>query len=451
MIELGKEQKDALNKIKEFITKSNNIAFSLTGPAGTGKTLCTKYLIEWIEDNGILYSLCAPTHKAALVLKQYTDRNSITLHKLLSLSPNIQLLDLDFRELQFITSKPLSEIPYKGVVICDEASMINNDLFDLLIEKVTLKESKIIFISDPCQLLPVKQNNIAKVYTLPDSFQLTKIYRQSDKNPILPILQELRSHEIGRFTDCQGEDGKLIVHDDIKVFLEKALDEVKVTINTKNILNSRITAYTNKRVELYNAAVRKVLFGDSKQYHKNEILTAYENGSLEGINYYNSMDYIIIDEPIEITKFLPNFGEIKGFNILLYDQYENNTFKIFMLSKDNSELAFEALAGTIEQIRLTAVNAKKKKLRSSGLYWKMYYELMDSFTTPINLFFDNRLIRKKSFDYGYATTVHKLQGSSFNNIFVDVRNLKSCKDDLVRRQLEYVALSRARKNVFILQ
>ena len=451
MIILGKEQEDALNKIKEFIKSSNNIAFSLTGPAGTGKTLCTRYLIEWIEDNGLLYSLCAPTHKAALVLKQYTNRSTITLHKLLSLSPNIQLLDLDFRELKFITSKPLSEIPYKGIVICDEASMINNDLFDLLIEKVSMKESKIIFISDPCQLLPVKQNNIAKVYELPDQFHLTKIYRQSDKNPILPILQELRSNEIGRFTDCQGEDGKLIVDDDIKKFLEKALNEVKVTINTRNILNSRIAAYTNRRVSLYNLAVRKALFGDEKQYHKNEILTAYENGSLEGINYYNSMDYIIVEDPIETTKVLPNFEEVKGFNLILYDQYENNTFKIFMLSKDNSELLFEALAGTIEQIRLTAVNAKSRKLRSSSKYWKMYYDLMNSFTTPIDLFFDNRLIRKKSFDYGYATTVHKLQGSSFENIFVDIRNLKSCKDDLVRRQLEYVALSRARKNVFILQ
>ena len=170
MITLGKEQEDALNKIEDFIKNSKNIAFSLTGAAGTGKTLCIGHLIDWIEDNGYLYTLCAPTHKAALVLKQYTERTTNTLHKLLSLSPNIQILDLDLRELHFITSKPCDNIPYHGVVICDEASMINDDLFDLLIEKVSERHTKIIFISDPAQLLPVKQQQKSKVYNLKDSY-----------------------------------------------------------------------------------------------------------------------------------------------------------------------------------------------------------------------------------------------------------------------------------------
>lgn len=450
-MKLGEEQELALAKIKDFIKLSKNTAFSLTGAAGTGKTLCTKYLIDWLEDEGYMYTLCAPTHKAALVLKQYTDRDTNTLHRLLALSPNIQILDLDLRELEFVTSKTTNNIPYNGVVLCDEASMINDDLFDLLIEKVEERNTKIIFISDPAQLIPVRQQRKSKVYNLEDSYFLTKIYRQSDKNSILPILQELRSHEIGKLISCSGEDGKLIVDADIKEFLKKAVDEIKVSINSKNILHTRITAYTNKRVELYNQAVRKFIFGEAEEYNKNEILTAYENGSYEGLEYYNSMDYIIVEEPIKVLRYLPYFKEVLGYELVLYDQYENSEFKIFILSKDNSENCFSELAGTIEQIRLRAIDAKKRKLRVSGRYWKMYYELINSFTTPVDLFFDNRLIRKKSFDYGYATTVHKSQGSSYDNVFVDMRNIKTCKDSLVRRQLQYVAMSRTRGDVFVLQ
>ena len=66
---------------------------------------------------------------------------------------------------------------------------------------------------------------------------------------------------------------------------------------------------------------------------------------------------------------------------------------------------------------------------------------------------DNKssLIRKKSFDYAYAVTVHRSQGSSYNNVLVDMRNVNSCSDEAVHRQLQYVALSRTRKDVLLYQ
>ena len=69
----------------------------------------------------------------------------------------------------------------------------------------------------------------------------------------------------------------------------------------------------------------------------------------------------------------------------------------------------------------------------------------------MDLYYDNRLIRKKSFDYGYACSAHKSQGSSFGEVFVDMRNINLCKDKDERRQLQYVALSRTRKDAYVLQ
>ena len=451
MIVLGEEQQQALDLITNFFKNSDNIAFSLVGAAGTGKTTVTSYIIDWIEDNTYNYTLCAPTHKAALVMQQYTKRTANTLHKLLALSPNIAILDLDFRELEFVTSKVTDNIPYNGIVICDEASMINDDLFDLLIEKVSDRRSKILFVSDSAQLLPVKQQQHAKVYTLEDSFELTKIYRQTDKNALTPILQRLRTEEIPYLVSTEGEDGNLVIESEMKKFLDKAVSEIKVGIDSKNILHTKIAAYTNKRVSIYNEVVRKFIWNSDKEYIKGEILTAYENGEYENYDYWNSMDYIISKDPEFVTVELPNFYPMKGWKLTLYDSYDNFEFPIFILSKDNSERDFESLSGTIEKIRLQAIEAKKRRLSTSYKYWRKYYELISSFASPIDLFYDGRLIRKKSFDYGYACTVHRLQGSSFDNIFVDMRNIKICKDDLIRRQLQYVALSRTRKDAYVLQ
>ena len=95
-IVLGEEQLQALDLMKEFIS-SNVTAFSLIGSAGTGKTLLINELLKWIKANNIGYVLCAPTNKAGLVLREVTkDENVTTIHKLLTLTPNLEIFELDF-------------------------------------------------------------------------------------------------------------------------------------------------------------------------------------------------------------------------------------------------------------------------------------------------------------------------------------------------------------------
>lgn len=44
-----------------------------------------------------------------------------------------------------------------------------------------------------------------------------------------------------------------------------------------------------------------------------------------------------------------------------------------------------------------------------------------------------------------------MQGSSYGEVFVDMKNINLCKDEDERRQLQYVALSRTRKDAHLLQ
>lgn len=144
-IVLGKEQERSLTDIISFLS-SKDITYSLFGSAGTGKTTIVKNIISYLETKIINYKLCAPTHKAKTVLERLTNREGVTLHKLLSLSPNIEIMNFDFNYLTFNVRKGNDSFPYKGVIICDESSMINDDLFDLLIKRCKEYECKVIFV-----------------------------------------------------------------------------------------------------------------------------------------------------------------------------------------------------------------------------------------------------------------------------------------------------------------
>ena len=94
--------------------------------------MLTKYLIDELDKNWENYTICAPTHKAKIVIERFTGKEGFTLHKLLSLSPNIQIMDLDLNDLQFLIPKKSQLFPVNSLIICDEASMVNDFLYDFI-------------------------------------------------------------------------------------------------------------------------------------------------------------------------------------------------------------------------------------------------------------------------------------------------------------------------------
>ena len=447
-IVLSDEQLEAIQKIKEFLS-SEETAFSLVGSAGTGKTLIMNKLVNDLK-GVITVQLCAPTHKAKLVLQRSTGRECTTLHSLLALTPNLDIFELDFNELIFRSNSENVTIPRNGLVICDEASMINDDLFKTLIKRCSERYTKILFVSDEKQLRPVKSERESLVYTVKHQFRLTKIFRQSDKNALLPILEILRNKSIDLFMDAVGEEGSLICEYNLKEFLIKYLKSIKIALENKDILETKLATYTNKRVDLYNSLIKKALFPNGQEYNKTEFLTCCDNIEFAGMyQFWNSMDYIIATVPIRTTKTLKYFGDVEGWEFELYDPLDDFNKRIFILSKDNDDNVFNALAYKLDQLRCNAI--KERNYQRKAAKWGMYYDLNKSFTTPIDLYVDGRLVKKKSFTEGYACTTHRLQGSTFNNIFIDMQNINSCKDDKVKQQLQYVALSRTRTDAILLQ
>lgn len=97
---LGEEQINILLTIFKFVQTPGFDELVLSGPGGSGKSAITKLIVRYLEDNEIDYTLATPTNKACGVLQKYTERSVTTLHKLLTLKPTLDILELDFKDLQ---------------------------------------------------------------------------------------------------------------------------------------------------------------------------------------------------------------------------------------------------------------------------------------------------------------------------------------------------------------
>ena len=441
-ITLSPDQEEAIKKMIAFC-KDDEKVLLLSGFAGVGKSFILKSFVKELCKRHKAFCLCAPTHKARLVIEKATDCGAVTIHKLLSMSPNISLFNLDYSNLKFRSSGS-SEIPQNGFVIVDESSMITDSLYKILTEYCSIKNCKILFVGDPAQLQGVGDSSISKVFKCKNKIVLTEMHRQAKDSGLSPLLLKLRNESVDRFEPIIKENSSLFVDNKIPNFIYSYIGEVKKSIENSDIMHTKLIAYTNARVQAFNECVRKKLFNSNDQFIVGEFLTCYDSFTYNLCDFYNSMDYIIKSIK-ETTKLIPNFGLIKGYTLGLYDSVTDGTTEVFVLSKETPRDTLIILAKEIETLRFKALNARKGK--ESSIRWIDYFKTFQSFAVMEDLVFDNRVVKKKSLDYAYSSTTHKVQGCSYNNIYADMKNILSCRDDVVKRQLQYVALSRTKTNI----
>ncbi|MBR7100612.1 MAG: AAA family ATPase [Clostridia bacterium] len=198
---LTADQQTALTMIREWYLNTDDQVFVLSGYAGTGKTFLLKKVVESLHlQVGKEAVFVAPTGKAASVLVK-NGTPACTIHSLIYVRDDE---DFDVNEdgevvrktrLSFIKKEKIGE----GIrlIVIDESSMVDNLILrDLLSYKV-----KCLFCGDNAQLPPVNGNNI--LLENPD-FQLTQIVRQEADNPIILLAQQARKGEYipyGRYGD----------------------------------------------------------------------------------------------------------------------------------------------------------------------------------------------------------------------------------------------------------
>ena len=438
---LGEEQREALLSVFSFIMTPGHASFTVSGRPGVGKSSICKIITRFLEEKDINYQLATPTHKSKKILANFTGREVITIHQLLTLKPSIDIMDLDMKDLQFSISSSDS-IPRNGVLMIDECSMINNDLFDAIEKSCKSKNCKFIAFGDACQIKPVKQRGLAKTFQLENSFELATVYRQIGENCVRDLLEILRKRPLSQFESQTSKDGNIEVFTDYKDLVYKILPIFEKSIHDHDPNKIKLIAYTNKRVQAFNRVIRNLLFGDDiQEYMPGDILFGYDNSKgIENAGDYQIQHCYKTEEKIGHQIMIVWYLEVFNFDL---DKMQT----LCVLSIENSKEAFENLACEIEDIRVNAINASGFRRKT---LWTQYYRLIESFLSPIDIVLDGRTVRCKSIDYGYAITAHKSQSSTFDYVAVDIGNILKCPDKQELRQMEYVAISRTRKDAFIL-
>lgn len=447
LITFNAEQYEGIGKVRVWLKIEGITFFTLAGYAGTGKSTIIKKILD--EYNwGVVVS--APTHKAKKVIMNATGEEGLTLHSLCGLRPDVNLDEFNPNNPIF-NPIAIPRICDYNFVIVDEASMINQELFELIKKLTVGSQTKVLFMGDPAQLPPISEKE-SVVFTQSDIeiHWLTKIERQNDTNPLAFVYDALRNNldrlDGGFLRRSNMNDlGEGVIFTVNKAEFRKALlkkftsDEYK-----KDTDFVKVIAWRNKTVKAANKVIRTALLGEDKTdiIEVGDVLMAYRSVSSDNQRYNiieNSADYRVMTKSgMEENKY-----GIRGYMVKLRENLAHGRFKFvdvfFIDSNDHENL--HQYAEMHDFCRDMAMSNKKM--------WNKYYEFRRHNLLMVTIEkFRNGMLRntsdviKKDLDYGLAITCHKAQGSTYTHVFVMENDINENWILKERNQLKYTALTR---------
>ena len=478
-INLTNDQKNALDKLLEFIYNKDNTIL-IEGYAGTGKTTLITLLIPYLLKNNIIKSVVfsAPTNKAVnVIIEKYPIQKNkdiivdfLTIHKLLKYKSEFN----NEGNKIFVKSEG-SCFKLYDLIIIDECSMLSKDIVKNISEEINEK-TKIILIGDPAQLPPVNEDYSSIFTKFKNKVLLQQVVRAKKQG----IVEACNNTRRMIFDETQEEvkevDGIYFYRNNYEKKREQniVIDFSEYVVKTKwfkkylEIEDSIILAWTNKQVSMYNEEIRRIKFGKKlKKYLVGDklILTDYyltNDDFTEPIYTSEQITIIGVQEtnikfPEMVCKFegitkemkkiannyinIINSGTIRQYNVYKLKIKKSNhlIFTIYVLkdidvkkNTQDQEYAKEKIYKFIKKYGSDEM-IEKNIIR---IMWKYYNK---TFVDPF-----------AKINYGYSTTVHKSQASSYKNVFVDYNDIIKNKNTLEALHCLYTAQSRAINSLHML-
>lgn len=381
---LSDEQNEALDKALNFLRWRERNTFVVAGLAGTGKTTVAAELVRRIKqgnDPDLPTSIqpCAFTGKAVSVLRKKGVSDARTIHSLIY---NYRGDHPDTGEMEWDRAEEVKTAP--GAMLCDEGSMLDTKM---LADLVSFGLPVLIF-GDQGQLPPIKDDPfIMKKLDV----ELKTIHRQAQDNPVIAFAYLLR---FGKGHSFVGMRNQMVI---------KGNDETcGIDIHPQQDFWDHFNHYhnswdvvicgTNATRVAINQRKRKLLGKGSDIPTVNDHVICLENDAKAGIfnGQIGVVDEVLFETPDGVKIRFHPMGESYSVEVLtLKAQYNNPVF----CKRDP---------------KLSKANAACKR-----------------------------------FDYAYALTAHKSQGSEWDR--VAVWDQSHCWEEPHRWQ--YTAATRTRKRL----
>lgn len=464
-ITFTKGQSEAIKGLIEFFDSpydNNKRIYGLTGAPGVGKTFVTKYIVNKCKLPNSCIKATSPTHKACRVLSQAIGMKTETIHSTFGFRLNLNLEEFDYNNPLFrpIGTPKLENIK---VLIVDESSMLNASLVSYINKVCNEHAIKILYIGDDAQLSPVGEKRSSAFTSCVKIFRLTEVVRQGEDNPIRELLDIIRKDINNKTLDClsflttlnspiynsKGEGFSVVNNKQFTNIIKEKFNDEEFT---KNIELYKVIAYTNLKVNYWNNIIRNEIILDAERNFitNNDLIMAYETILDEYMSpiISNSEEYIIKD----MVNYTDDKYDFKGF--LIKFQLVNGgiiTKPLFVIDHRDKYTILQYVKVLEELI----ADAKKATGGTRASKWKAYYNFKENYLLATNIKRGNQIIYSRDIDYAFAITANKAQGSTYDNIFIDLNDicftntgmLRDNKDEMLRRL--YVAISRARHEVIL--
>lgn len=465
---------------------------TLNGYAGTGKSTIIKVLSEFIRKSNLAktISLTATTNTASVNVENMSDEKSTTIHSLLGIKPSTNVSQIEnISKNVFSVDKGYSKLKYGQVVVIDEASMINDDLFEIIEQLANRGKLNIIFLGDNQQLRPASQEHTSKVFTdVETTIDLTDVMRQDKNSELFKVVSGYRSIATldmskyeKEFTDSKSMmsatnaarsllaprvtslDGnnRVVFTNNFKQFANNIIELYKKAIETKNYNLIRVVAYTNDRVNSINNGVRKMLGHSNILFNEGELLVSHANVYTNRRMTMSNGRFFTVSGRSDVT-YETLYNPIRGgkqivapmVTLSLKDTSTGKITKLKIVEPQNQEersYIENELLEVLSTINREYMQARKIDEQLAFDILEGQKRFKDSFNLGFDIYdsqSDTKLL-SKVIDYGYATTVHKAQGQTVEYMFVDERNIDKYSSNPDYLELLYTAVSRASKGLFV--
>lgn len=463
-ITYNKEQQSAIINAVSFLKTNTDPTqyYVIEGKAGTGKTTIAKEILKEFEDEQIY--VAAVSHKAKGVIKNSFGEDTrgkkfFSIASLLGLK-GVNDNDTQTTKFQVGLKVPLLDNP-PALLVIDEASMITEDVLKKIIDiNSSLSRSfQMLFLGDIGQIQPIRDdqsefyrthkdllNKKSDIFNSKHKSKLITRVRQGEANPILPYADyfwENSQKENPELNPTQHivrnnqitDKGSLLFSNSEAEVLNSVIKAVKNAVE-KGLTNhvKIVTYHVNEKTEL-NQKIHEALFGKDSDYSKGDMLILNSPYDLPDVN-------ATMENSSEI--------QIKSIQDTDVDEFGVHTLYLETNGTAYTRTGNEQKDCVIQVVSRNDIGLYNQKLQELASYAKRQ---------------TNRALKKQAWgdfweykgryadvDFGYAITAHKSQGSTYDIVVVDEKDIMgtTATSNQEKSELIYTALTRPRKTAIVI-
>lgn len=463
-ITYNKEQQSAIVNAVSFLKTNTDPTqyYVIEGKAGTGKTTIAKEILKEFEDEQIY--VAAVSHKAKGVIKSsFGDdtrgKKFFSIAGLLGMK-GINDNNTQTTKFQVGLKVPLLDNP-PALLVIDEASMITEDVLKNIIDinSSLSRPFQMLFLGDIGQIQPIRDeqsefyrthkdllNKKSDIFNSKHKSKLITRVRQGEANPILPYADyfwENSQKENPELNPTQHivrnnqitDKGSLLFSNSEGEVLNSVIKAVKNAVE-KGLTNhvKIVTYHVNEKTEL-NQKIHEALFGKDSDYSKGDML--------------------ILNSPYDLPDVNATMENSSEIQIKSIQDEDTDEFGVHTLYLETNGTAYTRTGNEQKDCVIQVVSRN-----DIGLYNQKLQELASYAKRQTN-----RALKKQAWsdfweykgryadvDFGYAITAHKSQGSTYDIVVVDEKDIMgtTATSNQEKSELIYTALTRPRKTAIVI-